>query len=134
MCRKVATINPSDYSAFDEPGPEIEVWGDGLQTRSFLYIDDCIDAVRLLMQSDFKDPINIGSEEMVSINQLAQIAIDISCKPIQIKNIPSNALGVRGRNSDNTLIRQVLRWGPKWSLQLGLEVTYKWINQQVNGK
>jgi GDP-D-mannose 3', 5'-epimerase len=123
MCRKVV-----------ESVNEIEVWGDGKQTRSFLYIDDCIDAVRLLMQSEFKEPINIGSEEMVSINQLAQMAIDISGKPIQIKNVLSNALGVRGRNSDNTLIRQVLRWEPKWSLKLGLEVTYKWINQQINGK
>lgn len=134
MCRKVATINPSDYSAFDEPGPEIEVWGDGLQTRSFLYIDDCIDAVRLLMESDFKEPINIGSEEMVSINALAQMAIDISGKQIEIKNVPSNALGVRGRNSDNTLIRKVLGWEPKYSLRQGLEITYKWINEQINGK
>lgn len=123
MCRKVA-----------ESDGTIDVFGDGLQTRSFLYIEDCLDAVQLLMESDFKEPINIGSEEMVSINELAQMAIDISGKEIQIKNVPSNALGVRGRNSDNTLIRQVLRWEPKWSLKLGLEVTYKWINQQINGK
>lgn len=132
MCRKVCSVANTIDPQFTYPS--IEVWGDGQQTRSFLYIDDCIDAVRLLMQSDFKEPINIGSEEMVSINQLAQMAIDISGKPIQIKNVPSNALGVRGRNSDNTLIRQVLRWEPKWSLKLGLEVTYKWINQQINGK
>ncbi len=133
MCRKVADLSGRWHKHELESGI-IEVWGDGLQTRSFLYIDDCIDAVRLLMQSDFKEPINIGSEEMVSINQLAQMAIDISGKPIKIQNVHSNALGVRGRNSDNTLIIQVLRWEPKWSLQLGLEVTYKWINQQVNGK
>lgn len=123
MCRKVS-----------ESDGIIEVFGDGQQTRSFLYIEDCLDAIRLLMESDFKEPINIGSEEMVSINQLAQMAIDISGKPIGIKNISSNALGVRGRNSDNTLIRKVLRWEPKWSLQLGLEVTYKWISGQINSK
>lgn len=131
MCRKVAAINPSDYSAFDEPGPEIEVWGDGLQTRSFLYIDDCIDAVRLLMESDFKEPINIGSEEMISINSLAKMVIDISGKSIGIKNI-TGPTGVRGRNSDNTLIRQVLNWKPKYSLHDGMVKTYAWINEQVH--
>lgn len=133
MCRKVADL-AGRWDSHELDGGMIEVWGDGKQTRSFLYIDDCIDAVRLLMQSNFKEPINIGSEEMVSINQLAQMAIDLSGKDIRIKNVPSNALGVRGRNSDNTLIRQVLRWEPKWSLLLGLEVTYKWINSQLNGK
>ena len=119
MCRKVVeAIN------------EIEVWGDGQQTRSFLYIDDCIDAVRLLMESDFIQPINIGSEEMVSINKLAKMAIDFSGKDIQINNVLSNAIGVRGRNSDNTLIRKVLNWEPKFNLKQGLELTYKWIYSQ----
>lgn len=117
MCRKVITRD----------GDSIEVWGDGKQTRSFLYIDDCIDAVRLLMQSEFKEPINIGSEEMVNINELAQMAIGFSGKDIQIKNVQSNALGVRGRNSDNTLIRKVLNWEPKYSLKEGLEKTFFWI-------
>lgn len=130
MCRKVAEAQQLPLSK----GYHIEVWGDGLQTRSFLYIDDCIDAVRLLMESDFKEPINIGSDEMVSINQLAQMAIDISGKDAEIINVPSNALGVRGRNSDNTLIRKVLGWEPKYTLRQGMEITFNWINQQVNGK
>lgn len=120
MCRKVITRD----------GASIEVWGDGLQTRSFLYIDDCIDAVRLLMQSDFSEPINIGSEEMVSINTLAQMAIDLSGKDIKIKNVPSNAIGVKGRNSDNTLIRKVLNWEPRYTLKEGLERTFNWIKSR----
>jgi nucleoside-diphosphate-sugar epimerase len=82
------------------------------------------------MQSDFKEPINIGSEEMVSINELAQMAIDLSGKDIKIKNVPSNALGVRGRNSDNTLIREVLKWEPKYSLKEGLTKTFNWLKEQ----
>lgn len=130
MCRKVVEAKQLPISK----GYHVEVWGDGLQTRSFLYIDDCIDAVRLLMESDFKEPINIGSEEMVSINTLAQMAIDISGKYAEIINVPSNALGVRGRNSDNTLIRNVLGWEPKYTLRQGMEITFKWINEMVNGK
>lgn len=135
MCRKVieeiynqSTINGIPIRQVNNIQQFIEVWGDGQQTRSFLYIDDCIDAVRLLMQSDFKEPINIGSEEMVSINELAQMAIDISGKQITIKNVPSNALGVRGRNSDNTLIEKELNWKPKYTLKEGLKITYDWIN------
>ena len=108
----------------------IEVWGDGQQTRSFLYIDDCIDAVRLLMESDFKEPINIGSEEMISINGLAKLAIAFSGKDIQINNVPSNAIGVKGRNSNNDLIRKVLNWEPKYSLKEGLEKTFNWIKSR----
>lgn len=130
MCRKV--INPnyvnSDGSLSDG---HIEVWGTGTQTRSFLYIDDCIDAVRLLMESDYKEPINIGSEESISINGLAKLAIEFSGKDIQIKNVNSNAIGVNGRNSDNTLARQVLGgWEPKYSLREGLKLTYQWILEQ----
>lgn len=125
ICRKVIQCNK-----YSQRGNNIEVLGDGQQTRSFLYIDDCIDAVRLLMESDFKEPINIGSEEMVSINQLAQMAIDISGKQITIKNVLSNALGVRGRNSDNTLIEKTLNWKPKYSLQEGLTKTFHWIKTQ----
>jgi len=122
MCRKVALA---------KDGGEIEVWGDGKQTRSFLYIDECVEGVLRLMKSDFKEPINIGSDEMVSINDLAQMAIDISGKDLTIKNIPSNALGVRGRNSDNNLIAEKLSWHPVYPLEKGLQKTYKWINQQL---
>jgi GDP-D-mannose 3',5'-epimerase len=119
MCRKV----------IERDGDSIEVWGTGNQTRSFLYIDDCIDAVRLLMQSEFKEPINIGSEEMISINGLAKLAIGISEKSIEIKNI-DGPVGVMGRNSDNTLIEKILGWKPKYSLKEGLEKTYWWIKSQ----
>lgn len=137
MCRKV--IECRELIDYDRGGnkvvdgyDDIEVWGDGKQTRSFLYIDDCIDAVRLLMQSDYKEPINIGSEESISINGLAKLAIEFSGKDIQIKNVESNAIGVNGRNSDNTLARQVLNgWEPKYSLKEGLEKTYKWISNRI---
>jgi nucleoside-diphosphate-sugar epimerase len=121
MCRKVI-----------ESKGEIEVWGDGNQTRSFLYIDACIDGIIRLMESDCKEPVNIGSEEMVSINQLAQIAIDISGKDIQIKNVESKALGVRGRNSDNDFIYSQLGWKPEFDLRKGMELTYKWVESQIN--
>lgn len=120
MCRKV--IEATD---------EIEIWGDGHQTRSFLYIDDCIDATRLLMQSGFSEPINIGSEEEVSIRQLINCAAHIGLKSnLKIKSI-KGPLGVRGRNSNNDLIREVLNWEPKYSLLEGIEKTYRWIEQQM---
>lgn len=111
----------------------VEVWGDGLQTRSFLYIDDCIDAVLLLMKSDFKQPINIGSEEMISILDLWNMTIEIARKTIRIKHVemPPNAMGVRGRNSDNTLIRKELGWEPKHKLYDGMVKTYAWVKEQV---
>jgi nucleoside-diphosphate-sugar epimerase len=121
LCRKVAEV---------ENNGVIEVWGDGQQTRSFLYIDDCIDAVRLLMDSAFTGPVNIGSEEMVSINQLALLAIELSGKKVSIKNIPGPQ-GVRGRNSDNRLIEEKLNWKPKFTLKDGLSRTYAWIAHQV---
>jgi GDP-D-mannose 3', 5'-epimerase len=127
MCRKVIELL---HATTSDNHNQLEVWGTGQQTRSFLYIDDCIDAVRILMESDFKEPINIGSEEMVSINYLAKMAIDISGKEIKIRNIESNAVGVMCRNSDNTLVRQVLGWKPKYSLKEGLEKTYYWIKSQ----
>jgi len=120
MCRKVIEANN-----------EIEVWGDGLQTRSFLYIDECIEGVRRLMESDVTEPVNIGSDEMVSINELAKMVIAISGKDIQIKNVESNALGVRGRNSDNEFIYSQLGWKPNYPLQKGLEKTYEWICKQL---
>ncbi len=122
MCRKVAEMLE---------GGEIEVWGDGLQTRSFLYIDECVEGILRLMRSDFEGPVNIGSEEMVTINELAQYAIDISGKNITIKNVPGFT-GVRGRNSDNKLIQEKLGWSPNYPLYNGLTETYKWISKQVN--
>ena len=124
ICRKVAMANAHN---------SIEVWGDGLQTRSFLYIDDCIDAVRMLMKSDCYETLNIGSEEMISINDLAKMIINISAKPLKINNI-EGPIGVRGRNSDNDLIRKYLDWQPKFSLSQGMEITYKWIEKQVANK
>jgi len=134
MCRKVIEKTHDNYkfemsSYTYPPSAEIEVWGTGQQTRSFLYIDDCIDAVRLLMQSDFKEPINIGSEEMITINGLAQMAIDISGKDIKIKNI-TGPTGVMGRNSNNELIEKVLGWKPKYTLRQGMEKTFEWIKSQ----
>lgn len=128
MCRKVAGAKYASKTNY--PLDEIEVWGTGEQTRSFLYISDCIDAVRLLMQSDFKEPINIGSEEMVTINRLAQMAINISGKDLTIKNI-DGPIGVMGRNSDNRLIEETLSWTPKISLEEGMKRLYIWVENQI---
>ena len=135
MCRKVAEA---------PEGSEVEVWGDGLQTRSFLYIDECVEAVLRLMESDFMGPVNIGSEEMVSINQLAQMTIDISQKKLGIHNIQGKEFqkkygfkcptGVRGRNSDNRLYREKIGWEVSQPLAVGMAKTYEWINQQVQKK
>lgn len=121
LCRKVA-------EAAD--GGEIEIWGDGKQTRSFLYIDECLDGVGRLMESDFTGPVNIGSEEMVTINQLAEAAMEIAGKRLSIRHTPGPQ-GVRGRRSDNTLIREKLNWAPAQPLRAGLETTYRWIEEQV---
>ena len=121
ICRKVAEA---------EDGGEIEVWGDGKQTRSFLYIDECVEAIRKLMNSDFTGPVNVGSEEMVTINELVHMVAGISGKKITIKNIPGPT-GVRGRNSDNKLINEKLGWSPSQPLVDGLTKTYKWIQSQV---
>lgn len=120
ICRKVAKC---------VDGGVIEIWGDGKQTRSFLYIDECIEAVVKLMGSNFDKPINIGSEEMISINDLAKLVITISGKNITIKNIPGPQ-GVRGRNSDNRLIKSILNWEPTQSLTIGLTKTYIWIKDK----
>lgn len=120
MCRKVAET---------PDGGSIEVWGDGQQTRSFLIVDECIDGVLRLLRSDVGIPVNIGSDEMVTINQLAQMVIDISGKDIKINNIPG-PLGVRGRNSDNRLIKKVLSWAPETKLRDGMEQTYHWISRE----
>ena len=123
MCRKVAEATE---------GGELEMWGDGQQTRSFLYIDECLEGVRRLMDSDWTGPVNIGSEEMVTINQLAEMAMKIAGKRLPIKHIPG-PLGVRGRNSDNRLIRQKLGWGPSQPLVDGLAKTFEWIDRQIHG-
>lgn len=122
MCRKVA-MSPE--------GGEMEMWGDGLQTRSFLYIDQCLEGVQKLMDSeDFVGPVNIGSEEMVTINQLAEMAMDIAGKKLTINHI-DGPTGVRGRNSDNALIQKKLGWVPSEPLRIGLKKTYEWIAEQV---
>jgi len=121
LCRKVAQT-PN--------GGEIEIWGDGLQTRSFLYIDECLEGVRRLMDSDYTGPVNIGSEEMVTINQLAAMVMEVAGKKLTLRHIPG-PLGVRGRNSDNRLILQKLGWAPSARLYAGIEKTYAWIETQV---
>ena len=132
MIRKVCEANDGD---------EIEVWGNGKQTRSFLHVSECIEAVLKMMNSNFKGPVNIGSEEMISINGLAQMAIDISGKSIKINNLDGDnflkkygfkcPLGVKGRNSDNKLYKKKMDWEPQISLMEGMSKTYEWINDQV---
>lgn len=124
LCRKIAVAKDGDV---------IEIWGDGKQTRSFLYIDECIEGVLRLTRSDWTGPVNIGSEEMVTIDQLAQMIIDISGKKLTLRHI-SGPTGVRGRNSDNRLIQEKLGWKPSHSLREGLEKTYYWIKSQVEAK
>ncbi len=121
ICRKVAEAPDRG---------EIEIWGDGCQTRSFLYIDECVDGIRRLMESDFTGPVNIGSNEMVSINQLAYLVMDVAHKKLSLHHVPG-PLGVRGRNSDNRLIAQKLGWSPSRPLREGLEKTYSWIQRQI---
>jgi GDP-D-mannose 3',5'-epimerase len=121
ICRKVSETHD---------GGEIEIWGDGKQTRSFLYIDECLEGVRRLMKSDFLGPVNIGSEEMVTINKLVEMTAEIAGKKLRVKHI-SGPLGVRGRNSDNKLMREKLGWEPTMKLHDGLLKTFKWIQEQV---
>jgi len=125
LCRKVCQAKNDGY---------IEIWGDGKQTRSFLYIDDCIDATKKLIRNKkFYGPVNIGSTEMVSINNFAKMIIEISGKNLQLKNI-EGPLGVRGRNSDNNLINEYLNWNPKYSLSDGIKNTYLWIKKSIDEK
>jgi GDP-D-mannose 3',5'-epimerase len=121
VCRKVARA-PNNG--------EIEIWGDGTQTRSFLYIDECLEGTTRLTRSEFAGPVNIGSEEMVTINQLVELVANIAGKQIIKKHIPG-PLGVRGRNSDNRLIQEKLGWKPSAALRAGLEKTYEWIERQT---
>ena len=122
LCRKVIQSNGV-----------VEVWGPGTQTRSFMYIDDCIEGIHRLMSSTYTQPINIGSSRMIAINDLVQLISQVNSKPVKIKNI-DGPRGVMGRTSDNTLIEQVLAWAPPDSLEAGLAETYKWIEQQLNAQ
>jgi nucleoside-diphosphate-sugar epimerase len=118
LCRKISAA---------EEGGNIEIWGDGKQTRSFLFIDECIEGVRRLMCSNYEGPVNIGSDEMISINDLAYLIMKVANKKLSINNI-KGPLGVRGRNSDNRLIKQKLNWAPSEPLKTGIKETYEWIN------
>ncbi|MGE5479218.1 MAG: NAD-dependent epimerase/dehydratase family protein [Chloroflexota bacterium] len=131
--REKAPAALSRKVAMAPDGGEIEIWGDGKQTRSFLYIDECLEGTLRLARSEKTGPFNIGSEEMVTINQLAELAMDIAGKKLTIKHIPG-PLGVRGRNSDNKLIEQELNWKPSRKLRDGLEATYRWIESQARAK
>jgi len=123
MCRKVAIAKLTGNA-------EIEIWGDGEQTRSFCYIDDCVKGIDLLMRSDFRQPLNLGQDRMVTINQLADMVASVAGVQISKKHVPG-PMGVRGRNSDNTLLRSVLKWEPAISLEEGLARTYGWIEEEV---
>jgi GDP-D-mannose 3',5'-epimerase len=122
LCRKVAQA---------QPGGTVEIWGDGGQTRSFCYVDDCIEGIYRIMQSDYREPLNLGTDRMVTIDELARIVIDISGKrDLELVHV-EGPQGVRGRNSDNSRLRDVLGWEPDVSLEDGLEPTYRWIEEQV---
>jgi GDP-D-mannose 3',5'-epimerase len=122
ICRKLSVA---------QPGDEIEIWGDGKQTRSYCYIDDCVEGIMRLMRSDYRDPINLGQDRMISIDELVTIVADIAEKDIKRRYNLTKPQGVRGRNSDNGRLRRVLGWVPQISLERGLERTYAWINQQI---
>ncbi len=122
ICRKIALAKQGDW---------IEVWGDGNQTRSFIYIDDCVEGLIRIMSSGFREPLNLGTDRMVTINELVDLVAGISGKRIQKQHILSKPQGVRGRNSDNTLLAKVLGWEPKTPLEIGLAKTYEWIEGQL---
>ena len=122
FCRKIALAAPND---------EIEVWGDGRQTRSYCYIDDCVEGIHRLMRSDHRDPLNLGQDRMISVDELVDMVSAIAGKPVKKRYDTSKPQGVRGRNSDNTRLRQVLGWVPQVSLERGLEITYRWICGQL---
>ena len=123
LCRKIAKSNSED---------DIEVWGDGEQTRSFMYIDDCVEGIYRLMQSNHNEPLNLGTDLMVSVNQLVDIIASVAGKKINKIHDLSKPQGVRGRNSDNTKLSEFLNWTPNIDLKDGMKITYEWINDQVN--
>jgi nucleoside-diphosphate-sugar epimerase len=125
ICRKIALAKDGD---------EIEVWGDGNQTRSFMYIDDCIEGLIRIMASDYREPLNLGTDRLVTINELVDIVAKIAGKNIKKKHDLTKPQGVRGRNSDNTRLRQVLGWEPQIPLEVGLEKTYEWIESELRKK
>ena len=129
--REKAPAAISRKIALSKDGDEIEVWGDGEQTRSFCYIDDCVEGLLRLMDSDFHDPLNLGQDRMVTINELVSMIAKIAGKRIHIRHEMDRPLGVRGRNSDNSLLRKILKWEPRVSLEEGLAITYKWIEQEL---
>ncbi len=122
ICRKVALV---------PDGGEIEVWGDGKQTRSFMYVDDCVEGLIRLMESDHHEPLNLGTDHLVTIDELVELIADIAGKDLRCRHDESRPQGVRGRNSDNTLLREVLGWEPGTALRDGLTVTYRWIEQEL---
>jgi GDP-D-mannose 3', 5'-epimerase len=126
MCRKIAIAKLTN-------SPEIEIWGDGEQTRSFCYIDDCVRGIYKLMHSEHREPLNLGQDRMVTINQLADMVAEIAGVRLAKKHI-DGPQGVRGRNSDNTQLRKVLGWEPAITLEEGLAKTYAWIEQQVSAQ
>jgi GDP-D-mannose 3', 5'-epimerase len=125
MCRKIARAT--------NPG-QIDVWGDGKQTRSFMYVDDCVEGIHRIMQSDYHKPLNLGTDELVSVDELAQIVIEASGKKIALQHDRTKPQGVRGRNSDNTRLRSVLKWEPQMMLRQGIVPTYRWIATQVSAE
>jgi GDP-D-mannose 3', 5'-epimerase len=126
LCRKIAMAKLTN-------NPQVEIWGDGEQTRSFCYIDDCVEGILRLMQSDYSEPLNLGQDRLVSINQLVDMIADIAGIEVIKVHVPG-PMGVRGRNSDNTRLRQVLGWEPQVSLEEGLAVTYRWIENEVRAR
>ena len=125
FCRKVALAKNNDI---------VEVFGDGIQTRSFLFIDECVEGIIRFMKSNFKGPVNIGSEEMISMNDFMNMIIELSGKNLTIRNVEFHGVGVRGRNSDNKLIKQTLGWEPNYPLRVGIKKTYDWIKGEVDKK
>jgi GDP-D-mannose 3',5'-epimerase len=125
LCRKIAMANSGD---------EIEIWGDGKQTRSYCYVDDCVEGITRLMRSDFREPLNLGQDRMLSINELSDMIADVAGIEIKKRYDLTKPQGVRGRNSDNTQLRRALAWVPQISLERGLEITYSWIRKQLEEK
>jgi nucleoside-diphosphate-sugar epimerase len=122
ICRKIALV---------DEGGEIEVWGDGEQTRSYCYVNDCVEGIYRLMRSDYREPLNLGSDRLITINGLVDIVAKVAGKTVRRRHDLSKPQGVRGRNSDNSKLRQVLRWEPQTSLESGLAATYRWISNQL---